>query len=203
MHSSLVGRKIWFTSDTHYWHKAIIGYCNRPYHSVEEMNTGMIQKWNARVSPDDEVWHLGDFAFCGIPKAAEIIEQLNGHKHLVVGNHDSGRKLGPLFETAQDYKLLKIHMHCQNDEGEINQYHQPVVLSHFPFLSWDLMRHGSWHLHGHCHGTLPETAALRMDVGVDTHGMYPWSVDEILTKFVMRTVFPVDMGVVDTLHARR
>src|SRR3990167_8010996 len=128
---------IWFTSDTHYWHKNIINYCNRPVGSIEEMNKFLIARYNEKVQPDDEVWHLGDFAFCGRDKAIEILEQLNGHIHLVRGNHDGSlvNKIAPMFEEVLDYKLLKVHLNYEADDGETVQYHQPIVLCHFPILS--------------------------------------------------------------------
>lgn len=196
---------IWFTSDTHYWHKNIVKYCNRPYPSVEEMNADLIRRYNHKVQPDDTVWHLGDFAFCGKDKGVEILEQLNGHKNLVVGNHDYSlvKKVATFFDEIVDYKMLKVHMNFQADDGEIVQYHQPIVMCHFPILSWDLMRHGSWHLHGHCHGTLPKTPALRLDVGVDCHNYYPINVEDIQNMLALRTVTPEGMQQADPLHAPR
>jgi calcineurin-like phosphoesterase family protein len=44
---------IWFTSDTHFHHKNIIKYCNRPYSSVEEMNNALIENWNKTVKQND------------------------------------------------------------------------------------------------------------------------------------------------------
>ena len=52
---------IFFTSDTHFNHKAIISYCSRPFESVEEMNDRLIDNWNQVVKPSDTVYHLGDF----------------------------------------------------------------------------------------------------------------------------------------------
>jgi len=194
---------IWFTSDTHFWHRNIIKYCNRPVSSVEEMNEFLIQKWNEKIKPDDVVWHLGDFAFCGKDKAIEILERLNGEKNWILGNHDYGlvKKIGPYFDEILDYTLLKIHLNYEADDGEIRQYHQPIVLCHFPILSWDMMRHGSWHLHGHCHGTLPKTSALRLDVGVDCHNYSPISVEDIQNIFALRTVTPEGQEPIDSLHA--
>ena len=56
---------LFFTSDTHFDHKNIIRYCNRPFSSIEEMNNFLIKRWNATVGPDDTVFHLGDVTFGG------------------------------------------------------------------------------------------------------------------------------------------
>lgn len=86
---------LWFISDTHFGHantflkfKQPNGEPMRPFTSVEEMNETMIQRWNAVVKPQDEVYHLGDVVMkCNDPDA--IMRRLNGHKRLVSGNHDT------------------------------------------------------------------------------------------------------------------
>lgn len=187
---------IFFTSDTHYYHKHIIEYCKRPAADLDEMHQKMIENWNAVVKPQDEVYHLGDFAFCGVSKVVPILKQLRGIKYLIKGNHDNGlykkEAFAEHFTWIRDYYMLRVHDVYQNEEEEILQYHQPIVLCHFPILSWDLMANGSWHLHGHCHNSLPPTRSMRMDVGVDTNGLKPWSYDEIKSIMVMKSVVPVD-----------
>lgn len=201
---------IWFVSDTHFWHKHIIRYCKRPVwdeekqdyvDDVEKMNKWLIARWNSKIKPDDQVWHLGDFAFCGTEKFKEILSQLNGRLNWVIGNHDYGLAgkdwVKSQFESIQHYKFLRANIPYEDDEGNPQQYTQPIVLSHFPILSWDGMAHGSWQLHGHCHGSIDSTwnaTGRRMDMGVDAQGnnWYPVSLEEVQTRMALRSVAPVD-----------
>ena len=80
--------KTWFISDSHFSHKNIIDYCNRPFLSIEEMNDTLIYNWNKIVKNNDRVFMLGDFALCGKDKIIEIGQKLNGRKILILGNHD-------------------------------------------------------------------------------------------------------------------
>jgi calcineurin-like phosphoesterase family protein len=146
------------------------------------MNEWLIARWNEKVKPDDEIWFLGDFAFCGTTKSTEILTRLKGRKNLILGNHDYGKKIDPFFETVQHYKSLRVNG-------------QQIVLCHFPILSWDGMAHGSWHLHGHCHGSLvggPFDVGLRLDVGVDCHDWYPVSYEDIRAIMNTRAFVKVD-----------
>ena len=84
----------WFTADTHFGHKGILGAMGRPFASIQEHDDLLVHAWNARVRPDDTVWHLGDFAMGSSPeRCAELFGRLNGRKHLIVGNHDKPRVL--------------------------------------------------------------------------------------------------------------
>lgn len=91
--------KIWLIADTHFSHKNIISYCNRPFTSTEEMDKEMIKKWNKKVRRDDLVFVLGDFALCGKDKIIEIGKQLNGKKVLILGNHD-GASIKTYYEAG-------------------------------------------------------------------------------------------------------
>lgn len=76
----------WFTSDIHFWHRNVIKYSGRPWSTVEEMNQGIIDNFNALVKPEDLVYCLGDFSLSY--QGAEMRKYLNGTWMLVPGNHD-------------------------------------------------------------------------------------------------------------------
>ena len=96
-----------FTSDTHFGHRNILQYCNRPFSSVEEMDEHMIRVWNETVGVEDTIFHLGDFSFYNTTESKRIIDRLNGHKILVAGNHDK-REIKELFdEVYNQFDFIK------------------------------------------------------------------------------------------------
>jgi Calcineurin-like phosphoesterase len=79
---------VWFTSDTHFFHKRILEFTDRPCDSVEEMNEALVRNWNKHVAKGDRVYHLGDFSFGTRSQTEEMIGRLRGQIHLIRGNHD-------------------------------------------------------------------------------------------------------------------
>ena len=159
---------IFFTSDTHFGHGGALGLYRRPFASVAAMNEGLVERWNETVGPDDEVWHLGDFAIRQRPTVvADLLARLNGRKHLVAGNNDpqETRELEG-WESVQSYLEIEVDR-------------VSVVLCHYPFRSWRGMGKGWVNLHGHSHGKL-KPQARQFDVGVDVWGFRPVMLDEIL-----------------------
>jgi calcineurin-like phosphoesterase family protein len=167
---------IFWTSDTHFFHSRIIQYCNRPFSSVEEMNETMISNWNSKVGHQDTVYFLGDFAFADQTKVKWLLETLNGNIHLCRGNHDKPlNNFHSYFTSVFDLKTIKIQ--DQTIEGGI----RPIVMCHYPLLSWDRQRYQSIHLYGHCHGSIKfDPKIRRLDVGVDVHNFAPISFEEVL-----------------------
>ena len=89
--------KIFVISDTHFCHENILKFTQhtgkmlRNFHDTTEMDECMIRRWNEVVQPEDKVYHLGDVYIGSQKRADNILRRLNGHKRLILGNHDKGR----------------------------------------------------------------------------------------------------------------
>lgn len=180
---------IFFISDTHFGHKNILKYCNRPFDSIEEHDEALIQNWNEMVKPGDRIYHLGDFGFCSKTEHLErILKRLSGQKFFIRGNHDKqikGNLLG-YFEKVESLMELSV------PDAEMD-LKQKIVLCHYPIESWNKRHHGSWHLHGHCHGALPSADyQARVDVGVDVWDYRPVSYEEIKLHMTGKVFKPID-----------
>lgn len=183
--------KTFFSSDHHFNHNSILIYQqNRGelFTTINEHDDFLIKSWNSVVGKNDIVYHLGDIFFCGIIKAKEISDQLNGKIHLILGNHCKIKMLSKLnrFESIQDYKVVYVE-----DEDTFKK-RQKIILCHYPFESWWHMSKGSIMLHGHSHGSLEHKIAKRMDVGVDTNNFIPYEYNEIKEKMKEEIFVPVD-----------
>ena len=175
---------VWFTSDLHLGHANVIKYCRRPFPHVDAMNEALISGWNDLVKDTDTVYVLGDVALCRPALALSFVSRLRGRKHLVFGNHDK-----PLRKHYQDSGLFEW---CK-DLAQIKHENQTVVLCHYPMMTWNKSGSGSWHLHGHCHGSLPlDRSALRMDIGIDPNGYAPVSFESVTSVMSRRSFKAVD-----------
>jgi len=153
---------VWFTADQHFNHANIIELSNRPFKDINEMNEYLIGQWNFCVRQHDRVYILGDLILGGKRDIIPILERLNGHKYLILGNHDVRNGLDRFkeyFIWIKYYKELKVD-------------NQRIVLFHYPLQEWNGSHRGVWHLHGHSHGNLKHTSRNMLDVGVDNVSSY-------------------------------
>lgn len=167
----------WFTSDMHYFHAKIIEYCQRPFFSVETMNTMMVANWNYAINDDDTVYVIGDVSFGTTEETQAILAQLVGRKVLVLGNHDKGRtklqwmRLG--FEQVVDFMDIQLGRFtptlCHYPDNPATGHflrlpssnHQPLLCGHV---------HDRWKVRG-----------KTINVGVDVWDFTPVSEEVILT----------------------
>lgn len=103
----------WLISDTHYNHENIIGFCRSEFANPDDMNSHIVKVWNEYIKPDDDVWHLGDFALkTGLKKeeTRNLFKQLNGRIHLIRGNHDNLKQIKDFGWTSiQDEEFIIIN----------------------------------------------------------------------------------------------
>ena len=165
-----VDSNIFFTSDTHFGHKNILKYCNRPFDNIDIMNYEIIQRWNSKINNNDICFHLGDFCFGDRNDDFDkYFNQLNGKIVWIKGNHDKLAYKNK--DKFYDYNLGYL---------EINIGEQSITLCHYAMITWNKSHYGSWMLYGHSHGMLKDNNnSLSMDIGTDTNDYYPYSYNEI------------------------
>jgi len=171
---------IWFTSDFHLNHTAILTHQSLRGKlfgiDILAMDAAIIDGINACVDRNDELWILGDFCWQAA-KAGHYRHRINCRQiHVVQGNHDANslRKYVSTMALMEYRKFgdIKIHM------------------SHYPLASWRAREHGSIHLYGHSHGTMEKALETMwpgrrsMDVGMDEAYRHlsewrPFSLEEI------------------------
>lgn len=143
---------LWFTSDTHYNHqKALEIMPFRPWKTIEEMNQGLIDNYNSKVSPEDICIFLGDIVLGRdkVHTVPEILGKLNGHKVMVYGNHDMAfddNREGKRQAAIELYKqagmeevyleAIMLDIVCERLDIILPEHiKHKVLLSHFPFYS--------------------------------------------------------------------
>jgi calcineurin-like phosphoesterase family protein len=164
---------IWYTSDTHFWHQAIIDYCKRPFRTldgqfdVRGMNEELIRRWNERVGLDDVVFHIGDFSFGSREQQREIVSRLHGHKVIILGNHD------PSGARMLDVGFVEAKREMRVADGPYFLY-----LRHHPKEDFERMEF-DFHLCGHVHEKWRRQGRI-INVGVDQWDYRPVSIEELV-----------------------
>ena len=175
--------KLWFTSDTHFFHDNIVRFSGRPFANALEMNEELIRRWNDTVPEDGIVFHLGDFCFGGSKEWNDVLYRLNGKIYLILGNHD--------MKNIKQGFMDRFEMVTQ--QMTIRVGGQSIILNHNPFLCYGGSYRDVWQLFGHVHsGPLSTTGLdhprlkmlfpLQYDVGVDNNDFRPVSFAEVKAK---------------------
>lgn len=138
----------------------------RGWESSIEHDAALVVKWNRVISKRDKVFILGDVTMEN-SKAYHILDQLNGMKHVILGNHDRGRDIP---------ELLK---HVEYVSGPV-RYKKDFWLTHIPVhpVEFDYRIRIKMNIHAHIHDVNLEDPRY---LNVDAHrvGYTPVSFDVI------------------------
>jgi calcineurin-like phosphoesterase family protein len=99
------------------------------------MDEWMVERWNARVQPQDMIWHLGD-VYMGRRHPETLLRRLNGRKKLIIGNHD--KPLDPVL--AKTFDTITYWHRMDN-----------IVMTHCPLHPSMLIGGLATNVHGHIH----------------------------------------------------
>lgn len=182
-----MGKKF-FSSDKHFGHYNILRICNRPYKTLQEMESDYINKHNSMVTNNDDYYDLGDIGYrCSPSHVSGLIRKMNGRIHVILGNHDKSLRSAIRNHILDDLiDSGKLEIYGSIDPTVItskilNIDNQRVIISHYAYRTWPSAFRGTIHLYGHSHGNLSDYYKS-FDVGVDSNDGYPWEWSQILEK---------------------
>lgn len=187
--------RLFFTSDWHVGHANVIKFDQRPFKDLDHMHRVLINNYNATVGPYDTCYFLGDMGLAKSEVLAKLVDELQGTKVLILGNHDKGatamRRMG--FDVVLNAASLIIAgklvtmSHCplrgvwredtSNMKGAAPGDNWHKETKHTDFSLPDF---GQFHLHGHTHKKPEErTLGRQWDVGVPANGYKPVSYSQL------------------------
>ena len=122
---------IYYTSDLHFGQKSLLAtgkWKERPFETLEEMHAAQIKRWNDKVTNGDDIYIAGDVGARGYHNMfPELLAQLKGRKHLILGNHDdvSDLRVRQQFVEIVNYKELTDF--CKGKKGKGNKVKRFVM----------------------------------------------------------------------------
>ena len=173
---------LFFTSDLHLGHDREFIYKPRGFNSLYEMEEKIIENWNSKVTNEDDVIVLGDFALGNNYEGLdELIGRLNGRIFLLRGNHDTDHKMN-YYKTNWHFMIKRI----EHADDPIKYKKKTFMLSHYPMLTSNLESDPDEciiNLHGHTHSKekFYNDIPYMYNVACDAHNCTPVSIDEIIT----------------------
>lgn len=140
--------RIFVSADLHFGHANILKFTDQKgelirgkvFKDIEEHDEMVIKWHNEIVKPEDHWYCLGDVVIN--KKSLRHIVRLNGHKRLVMGNHD-------IFK-AEDYLNAGFEKLCA---ARVWPKHN-LVFSHIPLHPDSLKSRGWTNIHGHTHSNI-------------------------------------------------
>ena len=173
---------IYYISDLHFNDQSIFDKCKRPFKDLKDFENTIINNWNNKVTNNDIVYVLGDIGSID-PISINIFKNLNGHKHLIIGNHD--QVILDYIKESNIFESIKfIDLIIDNN--------RKVCLCHYPLMDWMEFNRNGYLVYGHIHNkTIANGYAykqikdyyldkLAFNCGCDVTGYAPVTLDEMI-----------------------
>lgn len=172
---------IFVTSDLHFGHDREFLWGPRGFKSSKEHDEAIIANWNSVVSPEDDVYVLGDIMLGDNEWGRECMNKLEGRIHLIRGNHDTDHRwyeVYPYIHTVEEMCGWG-HMLCYR------KYH--FLLTHWPADTDNYdddkgLRTKIISISGHTHRKekMHNGNPIKYNVALDAHNNYPVLLDDII-----------------------
>lgn len=168
---------IWFSSDYHFGHTKDFLLKPRGFNSTFENSQKIIANHNAVVDDEDDVYILGDLMLEDNEYGIQMLEQLKGKLHIILGNHDTVTREALYLDCRNVVEV------CQAKIIKIGKQH--YFLCHYPTFTAnydDKPYHNHLiNLYGHTHqqDNFFDDNPFMYHVGVDSHNCKPVSAEQI------------------------
>lgn len=173
---------IWYTADNHF-HSGKKNLFYRPFETVEEMDSTMLENIVNTVRSGDTLFFCGDVGAVMCPPI-DILKKIRCHKILIVGNNDDKYR-GKVKQDFMDcfdkvwygYRMVYDH-----------NVDKRIMLSHFPLASWEGSRDGVPQFYGHLHSRKDDGYEQMTqipnvyNIGVDVRDYFPKSAAQIFEE---------------------
>lgn len=140
-----IEQRVWLMSDPHIGHDREFVYEKRGFQSIEEHNQTLIKNIKARVDENDDFYILGDLTLGDLDAAATYLRQIPGRVHVILGNHDTDRRVEFYESLGWDVQFATI----------IRYGKQRFYLSHYPTNTAnpgeDFLSLATVNIYGHTH----------------------------------------------------
>ncbi len=152
-----------FISDPHFGHKYVA--TKRGFKDVFTHDQHIIEKWNSVVHKKDVTYILGDITM--EKDDYWILDQLNGLKKVILGNHDMRQHVPSLLKYV-------------NSVAGMEKYKRRYLLTHAPIHPCEMKRF-DYNIHGHVHeNTVPDKKYI--NVSAEVIDYTPKLLKELITK---------------------
>lgn len=141
-----------FIADLHLGHANMAK--RRGFASVEEHDAHIIAKWNSVVQKRDVTYILGDVTM-EKEEPYHLLDQLNGRKHIVLGNHDRRQDVPELLQK------------CETVSGMVT--YKGIILTHCPIHPMELDYRFPKNIHGHIHDKQVMLGELPIEIPDDRY----------------------------------